>query len=241
MDGSRAPPLAPPTLPAPRCRPPGPVPPPPPSSGSPPGLARCATLLAQQLGAVRPLDGCGHMGLTSGSCSLRSGSSRTTRYRAAREGPHGSSPKGRGFSTENRDVQIVREEHVGLRAARHYTSTEKSVYPACGGGGHAKQFRPCQIAPATPPCHGTLLAGMDNNEAAVATIRLIYRWSPTSVVMIGIGAGVPGYASSRTPFRPCSSAPRTVVSVGVSGRSAQVRAGCIRHSSRSRTPAQWVG
>ncbi len=37
-----------------------------------------------------------------------------------------------------------------------------------------------------------MLAGMGNDEAAVATTRLIHRWHPTSVVLIGIGAGVPG-------------------------------------------------
>lgn len=37
-----------------------------------------------------------------------------------------------------------------------------------------------------------LLLGMGNNEAAIATTQLIARWHPASVIMLGIGAGVPG-------------------------------------------------
>jgi nucleoside phosphorylase len=37
-----------------------------------------------------------------------------------------------------------------------------------------------------------MLMGMGNNEAAIATTRLIERWHPASVIMLGIGAGVPG-------------------------------------------------
>jgi non-specific serine/threonine protein kinase len=40
-----------------------------------------------------------------------------------------------------------------------------------------------------------MLLGMGNNEAAIATTRLIERWHPGSVVMVGIAAGVPGEVS----------------------------------------------
>ena len=40
-----------------------------------------------------------------------------------------------------------------------------------------------------------MLLGMGNNEAAIATTRLIERWHPASIIMLGIGAGVPGEVS----------------------------------------------
>jgi len=40
-----------------------------------------------------------------------------------------------------------------------------------------------------------MLMGMGNNESAIATTRLIERWHPASVIMLGIGAGVPSEAA----------------------------------------------
>src|SRR2546421_1583662 len=38
----------------------------------------------------------------------------------------------------------------------------------------------------------TMLLGMGNDEAAVSTVRVIERWQPTYVLMVGIAGGVPG-------------------------------------------------
>lgn len=38
----------------------------------------------------------------------------------------------------------------------------------------------------------TELLGVGNDEAAVATIRLVKRWNPSNVILVGIGGGVPG-------------------------------------------------
>ncbi|HVB25108.1 MAG TPA: hypothetical protein VNG51_24440 [Ktedonobacteraceae bacterium] len=37
-----------------------------------------------------------------------------------------------------------------------------------------------------------MLLGMGNDEAAVSTVRVVERWQPAYVVMIGIAGGVPG-------------------------------------------------
>src|SRR5712692_1429608 len=37
-----------------------------------------------------------------------------------------------------------------------------------------------------------MLLGMGNDEAAVTTVRVIERWQPAYVVMVGIAGGVPG-------------------------------------------------
>ena len=37
-----------------------------------------------------------------------------------------------------------------------------------------------------------MLLGMGNEEAAVATTRVIQRWQPEHVLMVGIAGGVPG-------------------------------------------------
>jgi nucleoside phosphorylase len=37
-----------------------------------------------------------------------------------------------------------------------------------------------------------MLLGMGNNEAAVSTVRVIERWQPAYVIMVGIAGGVPG-------------------------------------------------
>jgi nucleoside phosphorylase len=40
-----------------------------------------------------------------------------------------------------------------------------------------------------------MLLGMGNDEAAISTVRVIDRWRPAYILMVGIAGGVPGKVS----------------------------------------------